>query len=691
MPAASEQDEFFSDERTTGRAGAVTMPSGSYREHVLDPADPVVAQYRGQRWDEYAADRTAPDFVQELLADWRRCYEQPFRGVTSDGSVRPGLFALEGRADTAAPSITEPVAAAMLLIGSIDGPTADALRYDFESPEWRAWSNPEFTVHRVGLRLEDCAEPVVDAILGLVDASLSPEGSARVRELMALNGLLGDLVELPTVMNDRSYWFALYGEPDPDAPWGWQLFGHHLAVHFVSVGGRHVIAPAFLGAEPAATDGDRVDAFGPRERAALRLASTFDERQRAEVVVYESVLDPSMPPGRLHPADERHVAGAFQDNRVVPYEGIRASGLDDEQTAALLEVVDDVLVLLRDDQRARTLAEFEDHLDETSVAWYGATDGSEPFYLRVHSPVLLTELDHHAGVWLGNQTPARFHVHTTLRHPNGGDYGHALVERWRVRQASLVDRDVPYGFGDTAMLGYLCAPAEPTVTPGPAVLLLHDAFGVNEDTRALARRYARLGYTVLAADIWGGRTTPVAGEEIGPLIGGMASNRPEWSARVRAALHRLVEEPSVDPDRIAVVGYCFGGASGLELLRRAHEAGVRDAEQHDVRAVISVHGGLDLVGDDWAESPAAPGTRVLLCTGAADPMATPEMVAAVERGLSAIGAEWETDTYGGAVHAFTSVHASLAGPPDVAAHHPRAAARARVATEHFLAEALAAE
>ncbi len=689
MAVAAGPDEFFSDARTSGAGGPVTLPSGGYREYVLGRDDPRVAHYRGQRWDEYAADRAAPDFVQDLLAEWRDRYEQPFRGITTDGSVRPGLYELAPDQTVAADSAIEPVEAAQRLLRTVDeraGEGAqDRLRFDFDAPEWRAWSNPEFTVHRVGLRLEDEPEDAVAAVLAVVDASLSPEGAARVRELMSLNALLGHLVDLPTVMNDRSYWFALYGEPDIDAPWGWQLFGHHLAVHFVSVGGRHVIAPAFLGAEPAATDGERVDVFGGRESASLGLLARLDDEQRAQAVVYRSVLDPAMPPGRVHPADERHVGGAFQDNRVVPYEGVCAASFDDTQRRALRAVVEDALVLLRDDQRALTLAEFDAHVDDTHVAWYGATDGSGPFYVRVHSPVLLAELDHHAGVWLANETPARFHVHTTFRHPNGGDYGHALVERWRVRRGGIADRDVPYEHDGAPMLGYACGPALRNGTSGPAVLLLHDAFGVGEETRATARRYAALGCTVLAADVWGSRRTPVTGAEIGASIGAMAGARATWHGRVRAAFETLVQLDDVDPARIAVVGYCFGGASALELLRTA---GPGDAAP---RSIVSVHGGLDLVGAEWPTAAAgtpATTTRVLLCTGADDPMATPEMVAAVQSGLGGLGVRWETNVFSDTVHAFTSRHAGLGGPPEVVAYEPVSAARAWASTERFLTDTL---
>jgi hypothetical protein len=118
---------------------------------------------------------------------------------------------------------------------------------------------------------------------------------------------------------------------------------------------------------------------------------------------------------------------------VIPYEGIPATDLDESQRALLREIVADALSLLVEEQRGVALAEFDAHVGETWFSWYGATDGSQPCYFRVHSPVLIAELDHHAGVWLTNELPARFHVHTTLRHPHGNDYAKALIAQWRKR------------------------------------------------------------------------------------------------------------------------------------------------------------------------------------------------------------------------------------------------------------------
>ncbi len=429
--AEDRLDDFFSTARVTASDEAIEL-GDDYRAHLYPLDDPTLAPWRGMGYQHFADARRDDRFLQQLLADWNALLDEPFRGVTSDGTVREGLYVLPERAaDDGAL-----VAAAEDALGALSEAERATFRLPLDAAQWRAWSNPEFVFHRVGLRLEDLDDPQVDAIMRLVEASLSSEGFARVREAMELNGLLGEITDLPTILNDRSYWVALYGDPAVGGAWGWQLFGHHVAVNFVTVAGRHVAAPVFIGAEPALAPDRGVQLFAAREELALALAGSLTEEQRASAVVYESVLDPRMPADRLHPADERHLAGAFRDNRLIPYEGISAFDLDDDQWALVREILEDFLLLLRDDQRAMTLADIDEHRDETWFAWYGATDGTQPFYVRIQSPVIVAELDHHAGVWLSNRVPQRFHVHTILRLPNGNDYGRAYIEQWRARQGT---------------------------------------------------------------------------------------------------------------------------------------------------------------------------------------------------------------------------------------------------------------
>lgn len=213
----------------------------------------------------------------------------------------------------------------------------------------------------------------------------------------------------------------------------------------------------------------------------------------------------------------------------------------------------------------------------------------------------------------------------------------------------------------------------------PTILLIHDAFGVSDELMATARRYAELGYAVFAADVWGERTTPANEGEIGPLIGGMVGDRSRWLARIAAAHDALATQPEADTASVVAIGYCFGGSSALEYLRTGAA----------LRGVVAIHAGLDLLAPGWqaAESSAS----VLVCTGADDPMATAEMRAAVQEGLSAAGIDWQLDLYSDTVHAFTNPMSAHSPNPDVVAYNPRSAQRAQRATEHFLTEIFAKE
>lgn len=236
-------------------------------------------------------------------------------------------------------------------------------------------------------------------------------------------------------------------------------------------------------------------------------------------------------------------------------------------------------------------------------------------------------------------------------------------------------RDIDYTHDGTRMSGLLLAPEGARNLP--AVVLLHDAFGLGEDMVAVAERIVGLGYAVLAADVWGERRTPTSEAEIGPLIGGMVHDRPRWLARVAAAHEAAAAQSEVDGDALATLGYCFGGASALEHVRTGGK----------VRGTISIHGGLDLIDFDWSAATSA--ARVLVCTGAEDPMATAEQRTRLQEAMTGAGVDWEVDLYSGTRHAFTSPKAVHSPNPDVIAYHPRNAARAWDATARFLHELFA--
>lgn len=365
---------------------------------------------------------------QAFIAAYDQRLAQPFVGVTCDGNVVPDLYALE---DHAAP-VDAMVAAARKLLNACSDEERSKVRFALDAPNWRMWSNPELYVNRYGLRMDELAQPLRDAILDVLRASLSPRGFEKARACMLMNEFLGQLVGGPRVLNQYSYNFSLFGEPSMTAPWGWQLHGHHLALNCLVIGKHLVVSPTFMGAEPNVIDEGPhagLTIFSDEEYSGLRLMQALPGQLRERAQIYEQMYDPAMPPGRFHPADQRHLAGAFHDNRVIPYEGVCATEMGAAQRSHLLELCAAFIEYLPKGTLAARMREVERHLDQTYWCWIGLYGDDDPYYFRIQSPVILCEFDHHSGVFLTNREPAKCHIHTIVRTPNGNDYGKDLLRQ----------------------------------------------------------------------------------------------------------------------------------------------------------------------------------------------------------------------------------------------------------------------
>lgn len=363
---------------------------------------------------------------QGLFAGWRALFEKPFRGITTDGAVQTGLFSLKPEgAPTAA--VIDAVDA---LMGSLTPAQKETMHFPVDSDQWRNWQNTELYVETHGLRLDEHPMETREAVMAVVRASLSARGYEISRDVMRLNGFLGELIGAPLVLGEWSFIFCLFGEPSRHKPWGWQLFGHHLCLNCLMIGDQMVLTPAFFGAEPAYDDTGKygnLRLFEDEERGGLALMRGLDHNQRDAAIVAHSMMGGDLPDGRRHFADNLHLGGAYQDNRIVPYEGLRADTMSKTQQRDLLDLVDAYLVTLPDGPRAARMEDVERHLADTHFCWIGGTDEQSAFYYRIQSPVTFIEFDHHAGVFLNNDEPAKFHVHTIVRTPNGNDYGIDLL------------------------------------------------------------------------------------------------------------------------------------------------------------------------------------------------------------------------------------------------------------------------
>jgi Protein of unknown function (DUF3500) len=372
--------------------------------------------------------------AQELFGTWAKLAAALFQGLSTDGHVQAGLFSLAPQ-DAPTPAMVEAVNA---LLDILTPAQRAAMSLPVDSRLWRHWQNTELYVEHHGLRLDEVDASLRQAVMAVLRASLSHKGYDIARGVMQLNRFLGDLVGGPAVLGEWAYIFCLFGAPSESEPWGWQLSGHHLCLSCFVVGRQMVLTPCFLGAEPNYADagpfaGTRL--FEDEERSGLALMRSLSASQQAQAIVAHAMVGGDLPPGRRHFADNLHLGGAFQDNRIVPYEGLRASALSARQQRDLLDLVAAYIAPLPSGPRDARLTEVERHLADTHFCWIGGFAETSPFYYRIQSPVIFIEFDHHAGVFLTNAEPAKFHVHTIVRTPNGNDYGIDLL-RLHYKQAA---------------------------------------------------------------------------------------------------------------------------------------------------------------------------------------------------------------------------------------------------------------
>jgi len=211
-------------------------------------------------------------------------------------------------------------------------------------------------------------------------------------------------------------------------------------------------------------------------------------------------------------------------------------------------------------------------------------------------------------------------------------------------------------------------------SPAPGVLVIHNWFGVSEETRSKVRALAQLGYVAFAADIYGTGIRPTTPADAGKLATQYKSDRTLFREHLALGLKTLEALPGVQRDRLAAVGYCFGGTGVIELARSGAA----------IRAVVSFHGGLDSPDPSAGKNIRA---RVLALHGADDPFVPATDLAAFESEMRAHKIDWQLVKFGGAVHSFTD-QGSGNDPAKGAAYSASADRRSWEYMRSFLKETL---
>lgn len=351
--------------------------------------------------------------LEEKIAWRREAAAQPFRGVAAPAGVRKDLFPLRNTGV----DVTAPREAARTYLAALSPEQREQSRFRMDDISWRHWSNGARYFLRHGLCLEDLDDLSRERVLAVIRSSLSEAGYRQIVDLMHLNRTIGEIRGEENLLNEWMYWFSVYGAPESDGPWGWQLDGHHVCVNCTFVGDQMVLTPTFLGAEPVIAEAGKYQgtaAFRREETVGRDLYRSLTPDQRKLAVLAEE-----MPRGLF--------VGAFRDNYELEYHGVPLGELTAQQRALSTELLG-LYVNQAGPGHARVrMDEVLKHEDETYFSWVG--DPEFVFYYRLHSPVILIEFEHQRGVMFDNDVPLPLHIHTVVRTPNGNDYGVDLLRR----------------------------------------------------------------------------------------------------------------------------------------------------------------------------------------------------------------------------------------------------------------------
>ena len=344
---------------------------------------------------------------------------EPFKGITTNGDVVPGLFPIRSTGVSTAPVRRS----ADAFLATLTPEQRSKTIFSVDDPEWRKWMNQHFYI-RQGTAFYEMTETQREVAFDLLRTSLSAKGLEQSRDIMRLNHTLGELNNNNfDEYGEGRYWITVMGTPSNTEPWGWQLDGHHLTVNYFVLGDQVVMTPTFMGSEPVTANSGRhkgTTVLQNEQNKGLALINALNDAQREKAII------------EVSKTRNNNVGEAFQDNVVLDYAGIRAAEFTAEQKEQLLDLIGEYVRNMRDGHATVKMDEVRQHLDETRFAWIGGTELNSVFYYRIHSPVILIEFDHQTPIalrYLERGQPTREHIHTVVRTPNGNDYGKDLLRQ----------------------------------------------------------------------------------------------------------------------------------------------------------------------------------------------------------------------------------------------------------------------
>ncbi len=353
-----------------------------------------------------------PNYVEKSLA----AAAEPFKGITSDGQVIPGLFSIQ-KTGVSTQSVRE---AAEAFVSALTAEQRSKTVFPIDTDQWRKWSNIHPTLMRHGTALFEMTDHQRDCAFALLSESLSRKGFEEALDIMHLNETVQEMTGRLDEYGEDLYWLSIMGTPSASEPWGWQWDGHHLIINYFVLGDQVVMTPTFLGAEPVHARvgkyaGRRV--FQADEDHGLALIRALSQAQHAKTIIAPETSGEDF-------------TTAFRDNLELNYAGIRYDELSNTQHDLLLQLVEYHVGRMSAGHARLKMDQVKRHLQETYFCWMGGMADDSTFYYRVQSPVIIIEFDHQRGIAFRERTkPYKDHIHVIVRTPNGNDYGKDLLRQ----------------------------------------------------------------------------------------------------------------------------------------------------------------------------------------------------------------------------------------------------------------------
>lgn len=212
---------------------------------------------------------------------------------------------------------------------------------------------------------------------------------------------------------------------------------------------------------------------------------------------------------------------------------------------------------------------------------------------------------------------------------------------------SIKEENITYKVDSMTVKGFV-AYDEKVHGTRPAILVVHEWWGLNDYTKMRVRKLAESGYIAMAVDLFGNGKNATNPKEAMELTAPFYKNPQLAKNRLDAALAKIIEYPQTDKDKVAVIGYCFGGAMVLNYAKLGG----------NVKGVVSFHGGLSggvPANKDLLKA------KILICHGASDKFVSQKDVDAFRHQLDSTGADYTFKAYPNATHAFTNPDATRIG------------------------------